>query len=371
MASTSSSATSITSTPRKNRRTPTTPRTRISAKVRAARRTPMQGERPRRPHGRSGSGGRQADDREHRRARQQAHGNRRRGDFRRGDGFHQRQPRPKAVLLLVQLHADAYPHASDERSHRPAGLTADQFPTAWSRTTDVGSAQADRRSRLGDNTIVIYTTDNGPKGIWPDGGDNAVPRREGDQLGGRVPRACMIRWPGESSPAPSQRDISGLDGCRPAAAAGEPDMVDKLLEGTRLEARSSRSISTAKQLPYLNGRKEIIARKEFIYFSDDGDVVAIRYRKWKAVFEEQRAKAQGEFGQGSLPNCVCRKSTTCVRIPSNAPTAVDTTTTGRVARNPRAGRARVVGGSRDLQGVSAGPRRRVQSVSSSKRCRGR
>jgi arylsulfatase len=102
----------------------------------------------------------------------------------------------------------------------------------------------------------------------------------------------MIRWPGRIQPGSvSNEIISGLDWMPTLlAAAGEPDIKNKLLAGHQAGSKSFKGhLDGYNQLPYLTGQQERSARKEFIYFNDDGDVVALRYENWKAVFEEQRA----------------------------------------------------------------------------------
>ena len=110
----------------------------------------------------------------------------------------------QAVLPLVELHPHAHLHAPEEgeRRARPAWAS---IPTAWSSTTRMVGQLLDKLKELGldDNTIVMYSTDNGAeKFTWPDGGTYAVPRREEHQLGGRLPRArARSAGPASSSPA--------------------------------------------------------------------------------------------------------------------------------------------------------------------------
>lgn len=103
---------------------------------------------------------------------------------------------------------------------------------------------------------------------------------------------CLIRWPGRiQAGVVSNEIVSGLDWLPTLlAAAGEPDIKTKLLSGH--EAGSKRfqvHLDGYNQLPYLTGQQPNSARREFIYFNDDGDLVAVRIDNWKVVFEEQRA----------------------------------------------------------------------------------
>jgi arylsulfatase len=103
----------------------------------------------------------------------------------------------------------------------------------------------------------------------------------------------MIRWPGRIQPGSiSNETISALDWMPTLlAAAGEPDIKDKLLRGHQAGSKTFKvHLDGYNQLPHLTGQQERSARKEFVYFDDDGDVVALRYENWKVVFEEQRAQ---------------------------------------------------------------------------------
>ena len=102
----------------------------------------------------------------------------------------------------------------------------------------------------------------------------------------------MIRWPGHIKPGSVSNDIvSGLDWVPTfMAVAGDTDITDKLLKGYEAGGATFKvHLDGYNQLPYLTGQQEHSARKEFVYFNDDGDLVAMRYENWKVVFEEQRA----------------------------------------------------------------------------------
>jgi arylsulfatase A-like enzyme len=101
----------------------------------------------------------------------------------------------------------------------------------------------------------------------------------------------MIRWPGRiQAGAISNETISALDWLPTLmAAAGDPDIKDKLLKGHQAGSKTFKvHLDGYNQLPHLTGQQEQGARKEFIYFNDDGDLVSLRYENWKVVFEEQR-----------------------------------------------------------------------------------
>ena len=146
---------------------------------------------------------------------------------------------------------------------------------------------------IGNNTIVIYTTDNGPhQNSWPDAGTTPFRSEKNTNWKGAFRVPCLIRWPGRIQPGSVSNDIvSGLDWLPTLmAAAGDPDIKDKLLKGYQVGGKTAKvHLDGYNQLPYLTGQQPNSARKEFIYFNDDGDLVALRYENWKFVFEEQRA----------------------------------------------------------------------------------
>jgi arylsulfatase A-like enzyme len=146
---------------------------------------------------------------------------------------------------------------------------------------------------IADNTIVIYTTDNGPhQNSWPDAGTTPFRSEKNTNWEGAFRVPCLIRWPGRIQPGSvSNEMVSGLDWMPTLlAAAGDPEIKEKLLKGHQAGAKSFKvHLDGYNQLPYLTGQQPKSARKEFIYFNDDGDLVAMRYENWKVVFEEQRA----------------------------------------------------------------------------------
>jgi len=154
----------------------------------------------------------------------------------------------------------------------------------------------DKLDQLGiaDNTIVMYSTDNGAEVMsWPDGG--ATPfRGEKDtnyEGGWRVP--CAIRWPGHIKPGTVSNEIFSHTDMLPtlAAAAGEPDAVDKLKKGYKSGSKTFKvHIDGYNLLPFLKGEVKENPRKGFLYWSDDGDLYSLRVGNWKVTFVEQRAK---------------------------------------------------------------------------------
>ena len=146
---------------------------------------------------------------------------------------------------------------------------------------------------IANDTIVLYTTDNGPhQNSWPDAGTTPFRSEKNTNWEGAFRVPCLIRWPGRiQAGSISNELISGLDWLPTLiAAAGDPDIKDKLLKGHQAGVKTFKvHLDGYNQLPYLTGQQPRSDRKEFIYFNDDGDLVAMRYENWKVVFEEQRA----------------------------------------------------------------------------------
>jgi arylsulfatase A-like enzyme len=146
---------------------------------------------------------------------------------------------------------------------------------------------------VADNTIVLYTTDNGPhKNTWPDGAISPFRNEKNSNWEGAFRVPCMIRWPGKIKPGSVCNEmVSALDWMPTLlAAAGEPDAKDKLLKGHQAAGKTFKlHLDGFNQLPLLTGQTEKGARKGFFYFNDDGDIVGLRFENWKVVFMEQRA----------------------------------------------------------------------------------
>ncbi|OSP53968.1 arylsulfatase [Pseudoruegeria sp. SK021] len=147
---------------------------------------------------------------------------------------------------------------------------------------------------VADNTIVVYTTDNGPHAnTWPDAGTTPFRSEKNTNWEGAFRVPAMVRWPGHIEPGTVVNDIfSGLDWLPTLmAAAGDTDIKERLLEGTTIDGVEYKNhLDGYNQLPYLTGEADEGARDVFFYFNDDGEMVALRYENWKVVFQEQRAK---------------------------------------------------------------------------------
>jgi arylsulfatase len=154
----------------------------------------------------------------------------------------------------------------------------------------------DKLDELGiaDDTIVMYSTDNGPHyNSWPDAGITPFRAEKNTNWEGgwRVP--AFVRWPGHFKPGTVLNDIVSHQDWLPTllAAAGEPEIKEKLLKGHKAGKKNFKvHIDGFNMLPYLTGEAKESPRKSFFYISDDGDILAIRHKDWKVVLMEQRAK---------------------------------------------------------------------------------
>jgi arylsulfatase len=146
---------------------------------------------------------------------------------------------------------------------------------------------------IDDNTIVFYSTDNGPHiNSWPDAAMTPFRNEKNSNWEGAYRVPAMVRWPGKIKPGSvSNGIVSHLDWMPTLlAAAGVPDVKEKLLTGYRAgETTFKVHLDGYNMLPYWTGQEKNSPRKEFFYFSDDGDLTGLRYDNWKMVFAEQRA----------------------------------------------------------------------------------
>jgi len=148
---------------------------------------------------------------------------------------------------------------------------------------------------IADNTIVFYSTDNGPHmNTWPDAAMTPFRGEKNTNWEGgwRVP--AMVRWPGHIKAGTWSNEIMHHMDWLPTflAAAGDADVKEKLLKGHKAIGRKYKvHLDGYNFLPYLTGKEDKGPRKEIFYFSDDGDLTAMRYQDWKLIFMEQRAEA--------------------------------------------------------------------------------
>jgi len=157
---------------------------------------------------------------------------------------------------------------------------------------------------ISDNTIVFYSTDNGPHyNTWPDAGTTPFRSEKNSNWEGAYRVPAFVRWPGEF---PAGTTINGLVAHEDwmttfAAAAGKDDLKEDLLDGYEAIGREYKNhldgydmteyLSKAGSFETINDDIAASPRKEFWYFNDDGEMVAIRLGDWKAVFYENRGEA--------------------------------------------------------------------------------
>ena len=149
---------------------------------------------------------------------------------------------------------------------------------------------------IADETFVFYSTDNGPHmNSWPDAGMTPFRGEKNTNWEGgwRVP--AMVRWPGRIEAGSTSNEIMHHMDWLPTflAMAGVPDMKEQLMAGgvQAIGREYKVHLDGYNTLPYLMGEEETTPRHEVFYFSDDGDLTALRYDDWKAIFLEQRAEA--------------------------------------------------------------------------------
>jgi len=149
------------------------------------------------------------------------------------------------------------------------------------------------RLKVADNTIVMYSTDNGAELMsWPDGG--MIPFRGEKNTtwegGFRVP--MLVKWPGKIKPGQVSNEIISQEDWLPTfvAAAGDTQIKEKLLKGYKAGGKTFKNhLDGYNMLPYFTGEVKEGPRKEMFYFTDDGSLSALRYGDWKLMFSEQRA----------------------------------------------------------------------------------
>jgi arylsulfatase A-like enzyme len=146
---------------------------------------------------------------------------------------------------------------------------------------------------IAENTIVMYSTDNGPHmNTWPDAGMTPFRNEKNSNWEGgwRVP--AFVRWPGKIPAGEITNEIVHHMDWLPtfAAAAGNPDVTQQLLKGQKMGKRKYKvHLDGYNILPLLTGETDESQRESIFYFSDDGDLTALRYEDWKLIFMEQKA----------------------------------------------------------------------------------
>jgi arylsulfatase len=148
---------------------------------------------------------------------------------------------------------------------------------------------------IADNTFVMYSTDNGPHmNSWPDAGMTPFRSEKNTNWEGAFRVPMLVRWPGRIKAGSEANGIVQHHDWLPTflAMAGDPDIIEKLKKGgyTAIGRQFKNHIDGYNLVPYLTGESKESPRQLFMYFSDDGDVLGMRYDNWKMVFMEQRCQ---------------------------------------------------------------------------------
>ena len=185
-------------------------------------------------------------------------------------------------------------HGKPESRGR-AGRWQSEYHDTMCDHDDVVGELLDALDEMGiaENTIVMYSTDNGPHmNTWPDAGMTPFRNEKNSNWEGAYRVPALVRWPGKIDPGTVLNGIVSHNDWFPTllSAAGNPDVADQLRAGTELAGDTYKvHIDGHDQLPYLTGEVDESPRQHFFYVSDDGDLTALRYDNWKIVFMEQRA----------------------------------------------------------------------------------
>ncbi len=148
--------------------------------------------------------------------------------------------------------------------------------------------------KIADNTIVIYTTDNGAmKNQWPDGGSSPFRSEKDTNWEGAYRVPALIRWPGVVKPGSNFTGLFSAEDWLPtlvAAAGGDANLRESVAKGAAAGSKSFKvHLDGYNQVDYLSGKTDKSARPEFVYFDDDGNLVAYRDLRYKFIFDAQYA----------------------------------------------------------------------------------
>jgi arylsulfatase A-like enzyme len=157
---------------------------------------------------------------------------------------------------------------------------------------------------LEDNTLVMYSTDNGAeKFTWPDGGQSPFRGEKNTNWEGGYRVPCAIRWPGVIRPGTVLNDIFAHEDMLPTllAAAGDPNVKEKLLKGMQVGNKTFKVHLDGNNIRDALAGQSPSPRHDFFYFNDEGSLVALRYDNWKIVFAEQRQHGMNVWEEPFVP----------------------------------------------------------------------
>jgi arylsulfatase len=196
-------------------------------------------------------------------------------------------------VWLNTTHMHLYTHTKPSSLGQAGRWQSPYHDTMIDHDKHVGQ-MLDLLDELGvaDNTFVQYSTDNGPhRNSWPDGGMTPFRSEKNTNWEGAFRVPLLARWPGKIKAGSVANGIVQHHDWLPTflEMAGAPDVVKKLESGYTAIGRTYKNhIDGVSLLGYLTGKEKESPRPFFVYISDDGDILAIRYDNWKVVFMEQR-----------------------------------------------------------------------------------
>ena len=196
-------------------------------------------------------------------------------------------------VWLNTTHMHLYTHTKKESLGQAGRWQSPYHDTMIDHDKNVGQ-MLDLLDKLGiaEDTFVMYSTDNGPhRNSWPDGAMTPFRSEKNTNWEGAFRIPLLVRWPGKIKAGSVSNEIVQHHDWFPTflAMAGEPDILEKAKKGYQAIGRTYKNhIDGYNLLPYLTGKEKESPRKGFVYISDDGDIIALRYDNWKIVFMEQR-----------------------------------------------------------------------------------
>jgi arylsulfatase len=206
-----------------------------------------------------------------------------------------------------------YTHIRPENKGKSGMPGNDYADGMWEHDQDVGKLLKKLDDMgIADNTIVVYSTDNGPNAFtWPDAATTPFRSEKDSNWEGAFRVPALVRWPGKIPAGEVKRGmVSGMDWFPTLlAATGDTTIKERLLDGWAPQNGGTSykvHLDGYNQLPYLTGKEDKSARNEFFYFNDDGMLVGMRWDDWKAVFCEQRAPGNFNIWQDPF---------VCLRVP--------------------------------------------------------
>jgi arylsulfatase A-like enzyme len=182
--------------------------------------------------------------------------------------------------------------------------------------------------KIADNTIIVFTSDNGPEIFtWPDGGNTPFKGEKGTTWEGGFRVPCVVRWPGVVKPGTIINDIMSHEDWLPTflAAAGDTDVKSKLLAGLKIGDKTYKThLDGYNFMPFFKGEEAKGPRHEIMYFDDSASLNAVRYDDWKITFKY----IEGNFFNGkevtpNMPFVVNLRQDPFERFPTESMCYVD------------------------------------------------